>query len=372
MQRAHNFNAGPAALPLPVLERARAELLDLGGSGMSVLEMSHRSKLFEGIRDRAEERVRRVLGIPADYEVLFLQGGASLQFAMVPLNLMLEGRPADVLHTGYWTKKAMDDLARVHSLRVAWSGEASRFLRLPAPGEIAFDPRACYVHLASNNTIEGTQWRDFPDCGGVPLVADMSSDILSRPVDVASFGLIFAGAQKNLGPSGLTLVVVRRDLLARDRDTLPSMLRYAVHARERSLYNTPPTFGVYLLELVAGWIESQGGLEAVARGNERKAALLYEELDANPVFECPVAAADRSRMNVVFLWRHREESSPEATAAREKRFLQAAAGENMVGLKGHRSVGGFRASLYNAVGLDSVRALVELLRRFAADEARLA
>jgi phosphoserine aminotransferase len=355
-RRVFNFNAGPGALPLAVLEHAREELLDYRGTGMSVMEMSHRSKEFEEILERAERGLRRHLGVPEDFAVIFLQGGGSLQFAMVPMNLCLPGRPVDVLHTGAWTAKAMGEIKKLAACRLAASTEAQNFRRVPRAEEIEWNSEASYVYLCSNNTIEGTQWQDFPDAPA-PLVADMSSDILSRRVDLSRFGLVFAGAQKNLGPSGVTLVIVRRDLAERADKNLPTLLQYRTHIQERSLYHTPPTFAIYLLGLMMDWVESEGGIGAIESRNEVKAQRLYQALDASGFYACPVEKNDRSRMNVIF----RVAGGGEA---REKKLVTEAAATGLVGLEGHRSVGGLRASLYNGVTLEAVEALVAFLREF--------
>lgn len=355
--RVFNFYPGPATLPLPVLERAQAELLNWGGTGMSVLELSHRSREFGWILDEAEARLRRLLGISDDYAVLFLQGGASLQFAMVPLNLYLPGRPVDVLHTGHWSKKAIQELDKVAEYRLAGSTEAEGFRRLPRPEEISFNPEASYVFLVSNNTIHGTRWPDFPDTGRVPLVADMSSDLLSRPVDVSRFGLIFAGAQKNVGPAGLTVVIVRRELAGRAPVDLATMLQYRTHIKERSLYNTPPTFILYVAGLVFEWLEAEGGLPAIEARNEEKAGLLYGAIDGGDFYVCPVEKQDRSRMNVVFRIRDGDELL-------EQQFVAAATAAGLVGLKGHRATGGMRASIYNAQPVAAVQALVNFMADF--------
>jgi phosphoserine aminotransferase len=356
--RVTNFNAGPAALPLPVLERVREELLNYGGSGMSVMEMSHRSPEYERINAEAEARVRRVLGVPEDYAVLFLQGGASLQFSMVPMNLCVEGRPVDVLHTGLWTAKAIEELLKLAPHRLAWTGEPHRFARLAKPAEIRLNPEASYVHLCSNNTVYGTQWRAFPDTGKVPLVADMSSDIASRRVPVGSFGLIYAGAQKNLGPAGVTVVILRKALAERAGEKVPTLLQYRTHIKNKSLYNTPPAFAVYVTGLVLEWIEREGGLEAIERRNEEKAGILYGAIDSSGGYwRGPVAKEDRSRMNVVFRIREGDEGA-------EKEFARLAAEEGLSGLAGHRAAGGLRASIYNAQGLEAVRALADFMRDF--------
>ena len=360
LNRVINFNAGPSALPLPVLERVREELLNWHGSGMSVMEMSHRSPEYEGINAAAEAGLRKHLGISSDYAVVFVQGGASLQFTMVPMNLAVPGKPVDMIHTGEWTAKAIGELKKGFAHRLAGSGEASRFMRIPPPEEISLSPEASYVHLCSNNTIEGTQWTAMPETGSVPLVADMSSDIASRRIDVSKFGLIFAGAQKNLGPSGVTVAIVRRDLAERVGAAVPAMLQYSTYIKAKSLYNTPPTFGVYIMGLVMDWITAEGGIDAIEQKNEAKAALLYQTIDASGGFyRCPVDRESRSRMNVVF--RVGEFGGDDII---EKRFADMAAAAKIVGTPGHRSVGGMRASLYNAVTLASVQTLVEFMREF--------
>src|ERR1700726_1112292 len=287
VKRVHNFNAGPGALPLPVLERIREELLNWRGSGMSVMEMSHRSPEFESINAGAEQQLRNLLGISDDYAVIFVQGGGSMQFTMAPMNLCLPGKPVDVLHTGTWTAKAIGELKKGILHHVAASTESEKFARLPRRDEIKFSPDASYVHICTNNTIEGTQWKTLPDPGSAPLVADMSSDIASRPTDVKKYGLIFAGAQKNLGPSGVTTVIVRKDLAERADKNLPTLLQYRTHIKERSLYHTPPTFAVYILGLVMEWMEAEGGLSAIEKRNEAKAKLLYDAIDAGGFYSCP-------------------------------------------------------------------------------------
>lgn len=355
-RRIFNFNAGPAALPQAVLERAREELLDYRGTGMSVMEMSHRSREFEEILASAEHGLRRHLAVPDDYAVIFLQGGGSLQFAMAPMNLCLPGKSADVLHTGAWTGKAIAEIKKVAACRLAASTEAQKFTRLPRAEEMEWNPEASFVYLCSNNTIEGTQWQSFPEAPA-PLVADMSSDILSRHVEVSRFGLIFAGAQKNLGLSGVTVVIIRRDLAERADKSLPTLLQYRTHIKERSLYHTPPTFAIYLAGLMLEWVESEGGIAAIERRNEAKAKALYDALDASGFYSCPVEKRDRSRMNVVFRMTGGQEEL-------EKKLVAEAAAAGLVGLEGHRSVGGLRASLYNAVTLEAGEALAALLREF--------
>jgi len=357
LHRAFNFNAGPAALPLRVLERIREELFDYRGSGMSVMEMSHRSPEFEEILERAGRTLRHLMAIPDDYAVIFLQGGGSMQFSMVPANLYIPGKPVDVLHTGAWTSKAISELKKGTPFRLAASTEAQKFMRVPRSDEIQFAPEASYVYLCTNNTIEGTQWHSIPETGAVPLVADMSSDIASRPIEVRRFGLIFAGAQKNLGPSGVTIGIIRRDLAERADKNLPSLMQYRTQIKEKSLYHTPPTFAVYVCGLVLEWIEVEGGVSAIEKRNEAKAKLLYDAIEASPLYSCPVERDSRSRMNVVF-------RVAGGDAETEKRFVAKAAEAGMVGVAGHRSVGGMRVSLYNAVPMDAVEALLSFMREF--------
>ena len=356
-KRASNFNAGPGALPLSVLERIREELLDYRGTGMSVMEMSHRAAEFEEINAQAEQRLRRLLAIPEDYAVLFVQGGGSLQFTMAPMNLSLAGTSVDVLHTGSWSGKAIAELKKGFAHRIAASTEAEKFVRVPRQDELKLSADASYVYMCSNNTIEGTQWQAMPETGAVPLVADMSSDIASRPIDVKKFGLIFAGAQKNLGPSGVTVVILRKDLAERADKNLPTLLQYRTHLKEKSLYHTPPTFAVYILGLVGEWMESLGGVAGIEKRNAAKATLLYDLLDEGAFYTCPVEIASRSKMNVVFRVAGGDE-------VMEKKFAQEATAAGLIGLAGHRSVGGMRASLYNAVPLEAVEALTAFMREF--------
>ncbi|HWQ12618.1 MAG TPA: 3-phosphoserine/phosphohydroxythreonine transaminase [Roseiflexaceae bacterium] len=358
MSQVYNFNAGPAILPRAVLERAQQELLDYQGRNMSILEMSHRSPEYEAINVEAAQRLRRLLRVGDDYHVLFLQGGASLQFGMLPLNFLVPGASADYILTGAWSEKACEEAAKIGTVRVACSTREGGYRRTPAEQEIALDPQAAYVHLATNETIHGVQWHALPQPGDRPLVADMSSDILSRPVDGRRFAMIYAGAQKNLGPAGVTVVVIRDSFLqsAAGGERLPSMLSYATHAKNRSLYNTPPVFAVYMLNLVLGWIESIGGLEAVAWRNERKAETLYRAIDASGGFYRGHAEpAHRSLMNVTFRL---------PSAELEAQFVAEAAAAGMLGLAGHRSVGGIRASIYNAMDLDGCQALAEFMAEF--------
>src|SRR4051812_27519069 len=353
--RLYNFSAGPAVLPVPVLEQAQRDLLSLPGVGMSVLEVSHRSKPFEEILERAEADIRELAGIPENYRVLFLQGGASLQFTMVPMNLLAPGATADYLVTGVWAGKAADEARKIGNVHVAATGKAEQFTRIPRTEEIVLTPGAAYVHMTSNNTIYGTQWKSLPNIGDLPLVSDTSSDMFSRPIDVTSHALIYAGAQKNLGPAGVTMVIVRDDLLARSAAALPAMLSYAVHAENRSLYNTPPVFAIYLMGLVVRWIREQGGLAEVQRINERKAAALYAEIDRSGFYRGTAQKDSRSLMNVTFRL-----SSEEL----EKGFVKDAQAAGFDGLKGHRSVGGIRASIYNAFPEEGVEALTSFMREF--------
>ena len=356
-KRVSNFNAGPGALPLSVLERIREELLDWRGSGMSVMEMSHRSPEFESINDGAEKLLRKLLAIPDEYAVIFVQGGGSMQFTMAPMNLCLPGKPVDVLHTGTWTAKAIGELKKGILHNIAATTEAEKFARLPRKDEIKFSPDASYVHICTNNTIEGTEWTDLPE-SNAPLVADMSSDIASRPIDVKKFGAIFAGAQKNLGPSGVTIVIVRKDLAERADKNLPTLLQYRTHIKEKSLYHTPPTFAIYVVGLVLEWIDSLGGVAGIQKINEGKAKLLYDTIEnSNGYFKCPVENASRSKMNVVFRVAGGDE-------AKEKQFGKDAASAGLVGTPGHRSVGGMRVSLYNAVTLESVQTLTNFMKEF--------
>jgi phosphoserine aminotransferase len=367
LHRVHNFNAGPSALPLSVLERIREELLDWHGSGMSVMEMSHRSPEFESINAAAEGGLRKHLAIPDDYAVIFLQGGGSTQFTLAPMNLCLPGKPVDILHTGTWTAKALTELKKGIAHRVAANTESAKNTRVPRKDEITLGADASYVYLCTNNTIEGTQYHSLPDPGGVPLVADMSSDIASRPLDVKKFGLIFAGAQKNLGPSGATVVIIRKDLAERADKNLPTIFQYRTHIKEKSLYHTPPTFAVYVVGLMMEWIEAQGGLAGIEKRNETKAKLLYDAVDSsNGFYHCPVEKDSRSLMNIVFrvAGANRQSAATHPDEAAEKEFGKQAAAAGLVGTPGHRSVGGMRVSLYNAVEPSSVEALVSFMREF--------
>jgi phosphoserine aminotransferase len=357
MGTVYNFNAGPAMLPPPVLEQVQAELRDYHGRGMSIMEMSHRGKEYEAVNAQAEATFKRLLAVGEGYRVLFLQGGASTQFAMVPLNFLTPGGAADFLLTGAWAEKAYEEAALLGTARVAASTAEGGYRRVPRPDEIRLSPDADYVHLTSNETIQGIQWHAFPDVGDRPLVADMSSDILSRPIDASRFALVYAGAQKNLGPSGVTAVLIREAWLPRANARVPTMLRYATHARNNSLYNTPPSFAVYTLNLVLQWIEKSGGLPAMAERNARKARTVYEVIDRSGGFYRGHAEPEsRSPMNVTFRL---------PSEALEKRFVAESQAAGMVGLAGHRSVGGIRASLYNAVLLEACAALASFMADFA-------
>ena len=353
--RVFNFSAGPAVLPLPVLREAQRDLVALPGVGMSILEISHRSATFERIFTDAIGALRKLAGVPANYKMLLLQGGASLQFTMVPMNLLLPGKTADYIDTGSWSKKAIKEARRVGTVNVAASGASDNYNRIPGDDEIHLSSGAAYVHITGNNTIAGTEWPALPDVGDRPIVNDASSHILSGPVDVRKYGMIYAGAQKNLGPSGVTLVIIREDLIERSPDDLPSMLSYRTHADNDSRFNTPNTFGVYILGLTLKWLISQGGLSGIAEVNERKATKLYTEIDRTGFYRGTAAKDSRSRMNVTFRL-----GAEEA----EKSFIAKAAAAGFDGLKGHRSVGGMRASIYNAFPEEGVDALVEFMREF--------
>jgi phosphoserine aminotransferase len=355
VNRIHNFSAGPAVLPVSVLEEAQRNLVALPGVGMSVLEISHRSKTFEDILAATEADLRALGKVPANYKVLFLQGGASMQFSMVPLNLLTPGATADYLVTGGWAQKAVKEAQRVGTVNIAASTESENFARIPRQNELKLTPNAAYVHMTTNNTLFGTEWTGEPAVGDVPLVADASSDIFSRPIDVAKYGLIYAGAQKNLGPSGVTLVIIREDLLARSSKSLHTMLNYAVHAEYGSMYNTPPCFGIYLMGLVMKWGLAQGGLDAMAALNQRKAGKLYAEIDRSGFYRGTADKASRSRMNITFRLPNED---------LEKTFVKESTAEGLDGLKGHRSVGGMRASIYNAFPEEGVDALVAFMKEF--------
>lgn len=354
-KRAHNFCAGPAALPTAVLERAQAEMLDWQGRGLSVMEMSHRSDEYVAIAEKAEQDLRDLLSIPSDYKVLFLQGGASQQFAEIPLNLLPEDGVADYIETGIWSKKAIEEAQRYGNINVAASAKGYDYFAIPGQNEWQLSKDAAYVHYASNETIGGLQFDWIPEVGDTPLVVDMSSDILSREIDVSRFGLIYAGAQKNIGPSGLVVAIIRDDLLGRARSVCPTMLNYKVAADNGSMYNTPATYSWYLSGLVFEWLKEQGGVAAMEQRNKAKKDLLYKAIDASDFYSNPIQPSARSWMNVPF--RLVDEKL-------DKAFLAGAEARGLLNLKGHRSVGGMRASIYNATGLDAVEALVAYMDEF--------
>jgi phosphoserine aminotransferase len=353
--RVFNFSAGPAVLPLSVLEEAQRDLIALPGVGMSVMEISHRSKTFEDLMHKAQDDIRSLADVPTSYKILMLQGGASLQFSMVPMNLLGPGQTADYIDSGSWADKAAKEAKKVGKVNIAATTKAENYSRLPEPAEIRLTSGAAYVHVTSNNTIEGTQWKSLPDVGDAPLVSDTSSDMFSGPIDISRHALIYAGAQKNLGPSGVTLVIIREDLLQRSADTLPTMLNYKVLAENDSLYNTPNTYGIYILGLTMKHLRSIGGLEAIAKVNQRKAAKLYAEIDRTGFYRGTARTQDRSLMNVTFRL---------ATEELEKQFVKESTAAGFDGLKGHRSVGGMRASIYNAFPEEGIEALVSFMREF--------
>jgi phosphoserine aminotransferase len=355
VHRVHNFSAGPAVLPVSVLEEVQRDLVSLPGVGMSILEISHRSAAFEAILAQAEADIRALAAIPSNYKVLFLQGGASLQFSMVPMNLLTSGATADYIDSGSWAEKAIKEAKRVGTVNVAATTKAENYSRVPRQDELKLTPGAAYVHMTSNNTIEGTEYKELPAVGDVPLVSDTSSDMFSRPIDISRHALIYSGAQKNMGPAGVTVVIVRDDLLQRSSKSLPTMLNYAVHAENGSMYNTPPAFAVYALGLVMKWLIANGGLAAIAKTNERKAAKLYSEIDRTGFYRGTAEKGCRSLMNVTFRL---------ATEELEKQFIKESNAAGLDGLKGHRSVGGMRASIYNAFPEDGVDALVSFMRDF--------
>ena len=355
MRKVFNFSAGPAVLPEEVLRQAAEEMLDWHGSGQSVMEMSHRGKEYMSIHAQAEADLRELMGIPANYKVLFLQGGATLQFAQVPMNLMRGKACADYVNTGEWSKKAIKEAKLFGKVNVAASAEDRGFTYIPAAAEWKLDPQAAYVHICSNETIGGVEFNWVPDTGDVPLVADVSSTFLSRAVDVSKYGLIYGGAQKNIGPAGLTIVIVRDDLIGHAPAGTPTVLDYKAQAENDSMLNTPPTYAVYVAGLVFQWLKGLGGVAAIEKRNVEKAQLLYDFLDRTEFYRNPVAPADRSRMNVPFTLRD---------AALDDAFLKGAQQRGMLQLKGHRSVGGIRASIYNAMPIEGVRALVDYMREF--------
>ena len=355
MTRAFNFSAGPAALPEEVLKQAAEEMVDWHGSGQSVMEMSHRGKEFIAIAKAAEDDLRELMGIPANYKVLFLQGGASTQFAMVPMNLLRDKASADYLNTGEWSKKAIKEAKKYGAVNVVASSEDKNFSYAPAQSQWKLDPNAAYVHITQNETIGGVELFWTPETGSVPLVSDMSSDILSRPFDVSKFGLIYAGAQKNIGPAGLTIVIVREDLLGQTVAGTPTMMDYAIQAENDSMYNTPPTYAIYIAGLVFKMLKAKGGLAAMEKLNRAKAQILYDVLDASSFFASPVAKENRSLMNIPFTLKN---------ADLDEEFIKGAKARGMIQLKGHRSVGGMRASIYNAMPVEGVQALADYMKEF--------
>ncbi len=354
-ERIFNFSAGPAVLPVPVLEEAQRDMLSLPGVGMSVMEISHRSKTFAEIFHNAESGLRELLGIPENYHVLFLQGGASLQFSMIPMNLLASDGSADYIITGSWGKKALKEAKRSGAASVAATTADGGFTRVPGQDELKLDPKAAYVHVTTNETIEGVEWKQEPNVGDVPLVADASSDILSHPIPLEKYALIYAGAQKNMGPSGVTLVILRDDLLKRIPDGLHTMLDFRTHVENKSLYNTPNTWGIYIISLITKWLREKGGLQGMYRENEEKAGLLYHAIDATEFYRGHADADSRSIMNVTFRLPSED---------LEKKFAVEATAQGLDGLKGHRSVGGIRASIYNAFPREGVAALVSFMKEF--------
>jgi len=356
MTRKFNFSAGPSTLPVPVLERIRDAMVDFKGAGMSLIEASHRGKEYDAVHQGALALFRELLAVPDTHEILFLQGGATLQFAMIPMNLMAGNPTCDLVNSGAWAKKALADAKKIGNVNVIFDGKADSYMTLPDPAALKVTPGAAYCHITSNETIGGVQWQAFPDTGDVPLVADMSSDIMSRRLPVERFGLIYAGAQKNLGPAGLAVVIIRKDLLERSPDTLPAYLSYKVHAAETSLYNTPPVFAIWALGLVLEWVKEQGGLPAVEALAAKRAELIYGAIEASGGwYRCPVPEAFRSKMNIV--WRL-------PTEELEAQFLKEASAAGMIQLKGHRSVGGIRASVYNAMPVEGAAALAGFMAEF--------
>lgn len=352
--RIYNFNPGPAALPQSVLEDVKKDLLNYKGEGLSVMEMSHRSKTYDGIIKDTEQLMKDIMDIPAGYKVLFFQGGATLQFAAIPLNLLGENQSADYINTGSWSKKAIQEAQKLgKNINVIASSEDSKFSYIPKDFQTNRD--AAYLHITSNNTIFGTQWDEYPNTGSVPMICDMSSDINCRKIDVGKFGLIYAGAQKNMGPSGVTIVIIREDLLDKSPENIPTMTSYKIIGSKDSLYNTPPTFGIYIIKLVLEWIKDMGGLEKLEGVNNKKAHILYDAIDNSNFYRGTVRKESRSIMNVTFRLPSEE---------LEKKFIADALENSMIGLKGHRSVGGIRASIYNAVPLKAVETLVKFMDKF--------
>lgn len=359
MARKYNFNPGPATLPLEAIEKTREILVDYKGQGFGILEMSHRSKQYEELNDQTIGLIQELFGVPADYDILFLGGGASTQFFHVPMNYLAKDKVASYVNTGSWAQKAIKEAKKFGKVHIAATTEAEKFTRMPRPEEIKLDPASVYAHITSNETIDGTQWAKYPDTGKIPLICDMSSDVMSRKVDVSKFAMIYAGAQKNLGPAGITVVIIRKSLVAACQDTVPTMVNYKTHAAEKSLYNTPPVFGVFVMKFVLDWIKGQGGLAAVEKTNDAKAGLVYGLLDEMSSYYRGTVTdkANRSKMNVTFRL---------PTEDLEKKFLDEASKAGFIGLKGHRAVGGIRISMYNAMPLEGIQKLTDFMKQFAA------
>jgi phosphoserine aminotransferase len=354
--RTFNFSAGPCTLPLPALEKAQAEFVDYQGAGMSLIEMSHRGEHYDKVHYEAIGGIREVLAVPGSHEILFVQGGATLQFAMVPLNLLTDGKTAEFLNTGTWVKKAIADAEKLGPIHIMWTGEADNFTRMPANDEYQVGDDAAYVHICGNETIGGIEYHEYPDIGAVPLVSDMSSHIMSRPIEWGKLDLAFAGAQKNLGPAGMALVIIHKTLLEKCRDGLPAYLSYKIHAGKDSLYNTPPVFAIYMMKLTVDWVKEQGGLAEMEKRALARSGALYDTIDrSDGWYRCPVDAASRSRMNVCFRL---------PTEELEAKFIAEALEANFSGLKGHRSVGGCRASMYNAMPVEGAERLAEFMLTF--------
>lgn len=358
MARVYNFSAGPSCLPEAVLTKAASEMLDYEGSGQSVMEMSHRSKVYQGIIDGAEAALREIMNIPDNYKVLFLQGGASTQFAMIPLNLMTKNGKADFVITGQWANKAQQEASKFGTANIIASSKDKTFSYIPKLDPATFDPEADYFHICMNNTIYGTKYHTLPETGNVPLVADVSSCILSEPIDVTKFGMLYAGAQKNMSCAGLTVVIIREDLIGEAQEKCPTMLKYSTHSENGSMYNTPPCYAIYIAKLVFEWIRDLGGLEKMKEINEKKAKLLYDFLDSSAMFKGTVVPEDRSLMNIPFVTGNEE---------LDAKFVKEATAAGFVNLKGHRSVGGMRASIYNAMPVEGVEKLVEFMKKFEAE-----
>jgi phosphoserine aminotransferase len=357
--RIYNFSAGPCTLPLPALQKAQADFVDYAGAGMSLIEMSHRGKHYDEVHYAAIANVREALAVPQSHDVLFIQGGATLQFAMVPMNLMAAGKVAEFLNTGTWAKKAIADAEKLGATRVIWSGDTEKFTRIPAKDEYRVGNDAAYLHICGNETIGGIEYHEYPDTAAVPLVADMSSHIMSRPVDWSRVDLAYAGAQKNLGPAGLALVIINKTLLEKCKDGLPAYLSYKTHAGKDSLYNTPPVFAVYMMKLILDWVKSEGGLAEMEKRAIARSSAIYETIDASGNwYRCPVDKSSRSRMNVCFRL---------PTEELEQKFIAEALAADFSGLKGHRSVGGCRASMYNAMPLEGAYKLAEFMLKFKKD-----